>query len=527
MDENDIVKEKEKFNYKDSIKEAENLKYKYSLFFMPIYKIIYMNENFEKSEIDMLNQAIKAFETTMTKIILQRQSKNPFFEIEYIGEIMKVIRSKSNGLKDEINFINQEFIKLNKAQYIQNNLLDDLINFSNKEKIYRLIDGIIYFVNTFNQIKIIKITDFLQTLDRNLLKLNDKKISGEEIQKINEFLLSLNYDITKETSLINFYKIFKGKEDALSFIKKIKDSNLEIRNLNEFIDENENSQLQVNDIDNLLDVFTFFNNLIEDKNITTDENFHNQFKKNFEENKYIAIKMQGYLSCYGEIVQLYQLYDENSEMTIEKISNILENSKVEIYEEKNEIFMFKVLYKNLKGELVHLTPNELDELKNKLLISSTNSSKLKKEKGKEDIQKKDLTNAFKKLLDDIKDITDVLNNLIKAGYPYVINLNLKVEKAVAYDEANNKKILKDIIVDYREIIKNYKSLIKKGYAKFPLLRLFYGKQFIQLYKQAKNKNNKDDDISHLINSIALNKIKQFDIKYEYDENKDNIENINN
>ena len=97
----------------------------------------------------------------------------------------------------------------------------------------------------------------------------------------------------------------------MNFIKTIKDRNLEIRNLNEFIDENENSQLQVNDIDNLLDVYTFFDAIIMDKSIKTDKDFHDKFQKSFSLNKYLPIKMQGYLSCYGEIIQLYYLYGEN------------------------------------------------------------------------------------------------------------------------------------------------------------------------------------------------------------------------
>ena len=60
------------------------------------------------------------------------------------------------------------------------------------------------------------------------------------------------------------------------------------------------------------------------------------------------------------------------------------------------------------------------------------------------------------------------------------------------------------------------------------MRFFYGKQLIQLYKRVKNNNNKNKiDISHLINSIAMNKIRNFDTKFKYDDKKDNIENISN
>lgn len=55
------------------------------------------------------------------------------------------------------------------------------------------------------------------------------------------------------------------------------------------------------------------------------------------------------------------------------------------------------------------------------------------------------------------------------------------------------------------------------------LRLFYGKQFINLYLKAKNN---DIDISNLVNSVTLNKIKDSKIEYEYDNKIGEIENIN-
>ena len=106
--------------------------------------------------------------------------------------------------------------------------------------------------------------------------------------------------------------------------------------MNEFIDENENSQLQITDIDNLIDVYTFFKNILENKEIQTDEEFHNIFRARFEKNKNIGIKLQGYLNTYGEIYQLYQLYDENAEVTTQKIKNILKDSTLKIYQGDDE-----------------------------------------------------------------------------------------------------------------------------------------------------------------------------------------------
>ena len=67
----------------------------------------------------------------------------------------------------------------------------------------------------------------------------------------------------------------------------------------------------------------------------------------------------------------------------------------------------------------------------------------------------------------------------------------------------------------------YKNLIMEAYEKYPILRLFYGKNFIQIYQKIRNPKI---TIGALINSMALNKIKS-NINFVYNEDKNNIENI--
>lgn len=54
---------------------------------------------------------------------------------------------------------------------------------------------------------------------------------------------------------------------------------MEIRNLGEFIDESENKQINITDINNLIDVYTFFLKLMDNKDIKTDEDFLQIFGK--------------------------------------------------------------------------------------------------------------------------------------------------------------------------------------------------------------------------------------------------------
>ena len=521
LNEKDIIVDNE-FNLELSIKESENIKYKDSLFFMSIYNEKKNNEFFDISEKQMFDEAKKEFENSLTRIINQPETKEAFFEINNINEIMNVIKNKENyNMEDEIKFIQKEFAHLKKESYILKNLLDDLINFSNKEKIQRLIQGIIYFIETYKKIVSIEETRFLIDFRSQLDILNSKGVSGEQIKGAIKLLNK--YNLKGKTSLNKFYEIFLDKEESLLFIKKIKDANLEIRNLNEFIDENENSQLQTTDIDNLLDVYTFFKKIMDNKNIKTDEDFFNIFNKNFESQKNIIIQLQGYLSCYGEIIQLFQLYDENSEMTIQKIYNILKSSKVEISKEENDCYIYKIIYLNQKEEQKQIKMSEIDELKNKILISSTNTNL--KEEGKQDrINKKNLTNQFIKLIDNIKQLTNTLNSLLKSGYPDMINLLLSVEDSSAFENNNKEKNLQKIIEEYMNINNKNKKTIKRGYEKFPLLRSYYGQQFIQLYEKVKGN---ESNISNLVSLMTLKKIKNYKVQYKYNNEINNLENINN
>ena len=531
LEEHDFIINNE-FNYEEAFEEAKNIKYKNSCFFMSIYRKKYDNESIERSEDEIFKNSIENYIDTIKRIIEQKDTKEPFFRINNVNEIMSSIQNNNNNLEDEMKFIEIEFAHLGKEDYIKNDLLNDLINFSIKDKTIKLLKGIIYFIESYNQINEIQITEFMNNLKTTFDSVNSNEVSGEEIKKAIDLLKKFDYDIKKETSIIKFFELLLGKQEAILFIKKIKDSNLEIRNLNEFIDESDNSQLQTTDIDNLIDVYAFFKKLMNNKEIKTDEEFLQNFRKEFDNDKEIVIKLQGYLNTYGEIIQLYQFYDENPEMTSQKIENLLKDSEVKIYKDKKtDNFIYNIKYKNQTGQLVEATLNELEELRNKILMSSTNTNIIKNEENvqNEKKTKKNLTEEFLNLMDNISYLTKTLNNLQKSGYPKAINFALKIINSEAYEENDeeeenqNKRNLHEIIEYYNEAKIKFRNSLKKGYETCPYLRLFYGKQLIKLHENAINKGN---NISHLINSVSLNKIKYTNVNFIYNYEFDSIENIN-
>ena len=502
------------FNYKEAIEESKDVKYKNSLFFMLIYKKN-IEEKVDKSEDEIFKETKNNYKDSLTRIINQKESKESFFKIDFVEVILSVIKNPNNNLEKEILFLEKEFADLDKEDYIKNELLNDLTNFSNKTTTENLLKYIINIIDSFKKIgEDIEETEFSNNLKNNLETLSKDEVNGEEIKKAIEFLGKYEYDIKKETPITNFMKCLSGKKEAIVFIKTLKNANFEIRNLTEFMDENEQSHLQASDIDNLIDVFSFMNKIIDNKDIKTDEDFIKIFKKEFEDeknNKDIAIKFHSYLSVFYEIIQLYQQYDENPEMTIEKVDKILKESKIEIKNKKDtDLIVFEIEYDD--GKIIH--SNELDELRNKILMSSSNN-------------RRDLSKSFIDLIDNIKQLTKTLNILLKLGYPNNLNLVFNVKNSDAVlDNDDDDKILKlgQVVNNYKKINENFRKSIKDGYEKSPYLRLFYGKQFVSLNTKAVGK---PIDISHLVNSVSSNKIKQTQIEYNYNfENSNSIHNIN-
>ena len=514
--------------FRKAKEECKRIKYKNSIFFMAVYSKNKDNLGID-SEDKIFQDTINDFKESMKEIILQKETKKPFFEIKNIEQIMNAVNYQQNDLRKEINFLEKEFSELGKDDYIKNNLLEDLINFSKKDIIKKILQGIIELIEAFKDISEIQLTEFMDNLKRINEILKSSGVSGEEIKKAKDLLLNYKYDINKETALIDFYGLFYEQKKSIQFLKTIKEKNFDIRYLNEFIDESDSCDLQTSDIDNLIYVNDFFTKLIQNKNINTDKKFLDIFKEEYEKDKDIAIKLNGYLKSYGEIILLYQLYSENPEMTIEKISSLLKDSKIVLYkDEKLNSFNFFIQYKKQGNQNLEVKSNikELNELRNKILMSSSNENVINKVGQNLDqkiLERTKITKEFVNLIDNIKQLNNTLNSLLKSGYSHSKNLTLKVENAKAFEDKDKNKDLQRIIDDYKEINKTFKNDIREGYKNFPILRLFHGQNFLQLYEKIKNKKN---DITILINSVTLGKIKNPEVDYNYDNKKKELENIN-
>ena len=467
---------------------------------MAIYSKKEELERNEKNEEKILNESITSFRETFKKIINQKETKEPFFKIENVEVIIEQLVNPNNDIQKEMEFLKEEFSDLQKDNYIRYNLRTDLNNFSKKYNILKLIKGIITFIKGFNQLKEFEITDFTDNLEEALESVNSDNVSSGQIAKAITFLRDYNCDINNQSSIIYFYELLVDKKESIHFIKTLIDSNMDIRSLNEFIDESA-SELQASDIDNLIYVFTFYEKIIDNKNITSDRELIEIFNEEYNKDNETAIHMQEYLKTYGDLIQLYKSFDDNPESVVETVEKLLKQSSLLFFiDEKSNLFTFTIN---------KLKDNDLEEFRNKILL--TNSDKLKYENGNNGKDKAKITFEYLNLIDNIKQLNKTLNSLVKCGYPDLPNLSLSIIDSQAKD-INNRN-LEELIENYINLNKNFQKSIKDGYDKYPLLRLFYGEQLIKLYKKIKDPLN--NNIQHLLNSITLNNLNDTEIEYKY------------
>ena len=74
-------------SFRKAKEESQKIKYKNSLFFMAVYSKNKDNIGIDPEE-KIFQDTINDFKESMTKIILQKETKEPFFEIKNIEQIM-------------------------------------------------------------------------------------------------------------------------------------------------------------------------------------------------------------------------------------------------------------------------------------------------------------------------------------------------------------------------------------------------------------------------------------------------------
>ena len=165
------------FYLKEAIEESINIKYKYSIFFMILYKNHLEKDKSEKSEDKILKESITDYIDIFKDIIEKLESKKSLYDINNIELIINEALNSNFDLDKEINLIIQEFSFLNKKDYLLYNFKNDFIFFIEQFQFIKLIQGIIKFIEYNFKINDKKETTIFNSL-RNIYKsINENKIN--------------------------------------------------------------------------------------------------------------------------------------------------------------------------------------------------------------------------------------------------------------------------------------------------------------------------------------------------------------
>ena len=223
MEVKDFFEKEKDFNLEEAIENCKNLEYKDSLFFMSIFNKVNnkVNSNIfnTESEEEIFKLSLDNYESCLTRIINQKETNEPFFKIDNVDNIIEVTKKNIDNIKEfEINFISKKFQFLEKDEYIKNDLINDIINFSKKDEILELLKGIIKFIDIINKFKNLKQTNFFEKIKKINETITSENVNGKEIQDSIMELKEFGFDINTESNAMKFLNLLKKIQSC--FLKK-------------------------------------------------------------------------------------------------------------------------------------------------------------------------------------------------------------------------------------------------------------------------------------------------------------------
>jgi len=348
------------FHLKKAVEESRTIKYKTSSFFMLLYEIHYEKDKLDKSEYKILEETINDYINTFQEIIERLESKRSLFDINNIELIVKKALNPEFDLGKEMYFINREFSCLNKREYPLHNLKNDFLFFIEQFQFMHLIQGIINFIEYNYKTNEKKETNCFNNFRIIYNSIIENKINEENINEFINKLKANEYYFNNENILIQFYKTLLEKKETLSFLNKMKDSIININNL-------EKPFLNSNEIINLINIYVFFKNIIKNKEIKSDKDFIYLYNKEIEKNNKILIN-------FGELIKKYfNFVKGKSEKVLEnQINEILDNANNNGINQNPFIIQF-----NYNSELITIQGNLNEKVKDIInkFVTKTNTDK--------------------------------------------------------------------------------------------------------------------------------------------------------
>ena len=213
------------------------------------------------------------------------------------------------------------------------------------------------------------------------------------------------------------------KKGCLEFVLKLTSG--DCRNLQELCSETENTFITPAEINDMEKCLKFMNNLIGDKEKTTDLELITSFRKEVQKAKNIPIVFEQYANHSRQIQELFSQKLDKSQATLKKIKYILTNSEfiVSIDNKTNPYFTFEGKFKDEKNEEQKIKEEELIELRRRAMLTK----KLGDEKSEEENKIFIFNKTFAQKINEILKINTILKKIAEKGYSENITIKVQIK----------------------------------------------------------------------------------------------------
>ena len=479
----DISIESKKFNDKRS-----------SLFFTEIFNSIKNTSNNDEKNKQIAKEKFDSLQNYLFDLNefknFQKQKDN-----NLLGIILSTIKERAS-LTKEFNFLREYF---HKTEVNTTEVENRMFLLASKYKIQSTLVALSFFLKQFP--KCYRKTEFSEMLTKKANELDKlKEIDFFVIEDISCQLKTIDIDFENQKDFIKILLEMRGRDDFFTFLDNKTDN--DFRNLTEFAGEVDDNTATANDIQDLINVVNFINDLKAIRNVT-DKEFITNYSNFFNDHRYsnIAVNFSQVIKNFFSLKDLYLKVTDKSIIYKNVIIDLIKESKFEITK-KNNTCLCKVKYSTENNES-EFTLDQVQVFKNNVLL---------KQKDKDDnVEEDDFSKQciqFSTNIYQIGNVIDLVNELYIMGdiVDYMMKCMIIENKVSVIIDGNSNKI-EEVIEKLKKRKENIYNEQKKQYKNDILNTFIYGKLNVLLRDYLPNQNKNNPKVENLLKYITQNNYK--------------------
>ena len=494
---------------------------KNSLFFIHFYKKNKSNKKNQLKDDDQIFEMAKN-DFEKLKLLFEREQ---FRDIEdsIIKTCYDAVKSlEKNEVEKEIVFLKKYFKLQNLDELKEEQITDQLIALSKKEKIFLTLSGCINFIEE-TKVKQTEFSEKLRQFHANLTSSITAIKINSNIHELEKYGINVLETKEKNQDYLNILHSLYKKKGAIEFLLKL--STDDCHYLQELCSETENTFLTVAAIQDMEKCSKFMKNLVGDIEKKTDLELITSFIQEIKNSKDLPIVFEQYAYNSRDIQELFSQKLDKSQATLKKIKFISKESlfTLSIFNESENYFSFEGYYIDEEKAQVSILFDELIELSRRAMLTK----KLGEEKSEEENKMLEINKNFAKKVNEIMKINSLIKKIAEKGYSENIQLKIEIKNSSSkfLSISDNRKF-----EDYENCFKYFNKIyseinrIQNNYYRnndTKLLRYIYGRLFILLKNYFKNTSNIGIEpfLKYITNDLVeSNVVSKREIHYKYDNN---------